>query len=389
MVFNVASSVKYIGQDDATLRFFESQYPVPDGMCYNSYLILDNKVAVMDTSDRRTVAAWLQDLSQALEGRKPDYLVVHHLEPDHAFGIAMAVQAYPELQIVCSAKAAQMLPLYFPDTNLSDRIMTMADGSTLELGNHKLTFFMTPMVHWPEVMMSFDSFDGLLFSADAFGKFGTYRSDADDWETEAARYYFNICGKYGAPVSAALRKASAFDIKKVLPLHGPVLEGERLTRAMELYAGWSQYKPQTDGVLIACASIHGNSLAAARKLQDILQEQGCKNVALVDLSVTDVSYAVSKAFQYSQAVFVASSYDAGLFPPMQSLLQHLQAKAWQNRRVAVVENGSWAPSAGRVMTELLSQMKSVTVCSPLVTLRGALKPQDIPALQTLARDLLS
>lgn len=385
----ITNDIIYIGQDDAELRLFESQYVVPAGMCYNSYLIMDEKIAIMDTSDKRTMKAWKADLVAALGGRTPDYLVVHHMEPDHASGIADVVALYPDIKIVCSAKAAQMLPLFYPNDDLAGKVMTVKEKDTLELGKHTLTFFMAPMVHWPEVMVSYDAEDKVLFSADGFGKFGVIDADPDDWACEARRYYFNICGKYGAPVSTLLRKVATLDIEQILPLHGPILKGEALAEALRLYTIWSSYKVEAEGVFVAYASIHGCTKQAVEKLVEILKEKGCKKVAVTDLSRDDMAEAIEDAFKYGKVVLAASSYDAGLFPPMYDFLHHLQIKAWQSRDVALIENGSWAPSAGRVMTEMVCEMKDVNIKGELVTLRGRMKDSDIPALEALADAIMA
>ena len=385
----ITPDILYIGQDDADLRLFESQYDVPEGMCYNSYLIQDEKIAIMDTSDRRTMAQWMSDLKDALAGRQPDYLIVHHVEPDHASGIAEVANAFPGIQIICSAKAKTMIPLFFPEGDLSDRITTVKEGDTLSLGKHELKFIMAPMVHWPEVMVTYDATDKVLFSADGFGKFGVIDADPDDWACEARRYYFNICGKYGAPVSTLLKKAAALEIEQILPLHGPVLKGEMLSEALRLYGIWSQYGVESEGVFIAHASIHGNTAEAAAKLKEILLAKGCKKVAICDLCREDQAEAIEDAFKYGKMVLAASSYDAGLFPPMYDFIHHLQLKTWQKREVALIENGSWAPSAGRVMTQMMQEMKDITIKGDLVTLRGKMKPADIPALEALADAILA
>ena len=384
----ITKDIRYIGVDDPTLALFESQYHTPDGMCYNSYVILDEKVAVMDTSDSRTIGQWKQNLTEALDGRQPDYLIVHHLEPDHASGIAEVCELYPSMQIVCSAKAKQMMPQYFEGSALEERILTVKEGDTLELGRHTLQFIMAPMVHWPEVMVTYDNLDRALFSADGFGKFGVYDADADDWACEARRYYFNICGKYGTPVSTMLKKASALDIERILPLHGPVLEGEKLAEALRLYTIWSAYDVETEGVFIAHASIHGNTAAAAEHLAEILKAKGCPKVAVSDLCRDDLSEAIEDAFRYGKMICMASSYDAGVFPPMYDFLHHLDIKAYQRRRVALVENGSWAPSAAKTMRPMLEGMKQVEVVEPVVTLRGRMKEADIPQLEAMADALL-
>lgn len=385
----ISQDIIYIGQDDAELRLFESQYVVPDGMCYNSYLILDEKIAIMDTSDSRTMEAWKKDLAAALDGRTPDYLIVHHLEPDHASGIAEVLALYPSLKVVCSNKAVQMMPLYFPNNDFADRVMTVKEKDTLSLGKHTLTFLMAPMVHWPEVMVTYDAQDKVLFSADGFGKFGVYEADADDWACEARRYYFNICGKYGAPVSTLLKKAATVEIEQILPLHGPVLKGEALAEALRLYTLWSSYQVEAEGVFVAYASIHGCTQEAVEKLVDILKAKGCKKVSVSDLCREDQAEAIEDAFKYGKVVLAASSYDAGLFPPMYDFIHHLQIKAWQNREVALIENGSWAPTAGRVMKEMVEAMKNVTIKGDTVTLRGRMKESDIPALEALADAILA
>ena len=350
MTKEISKDVLYIGVDDPTQQLFESQYHTPEGMCYNSYVILDDKVAVMDTSDSRTLDEWKQNLAAALNGRQPDYLVVHHLEPDHASGIAEVCALYSNMQIVCSAKAKQMMPQYFEDTALEARVITVKEGDTLALGRHTLHFVMAPMVHWPEVMVTYDDADRLLFSADGFGKFGVYEADADDWACEARRYYFNICGKYGGPVT---------------------------------------YDVETEGVFIAHASIHGNTAQAAERLVEILKAKGCPKVAITDLCRDDLGEAIEDAFRYGKMVCMASSYDAGVFPPMYDFLHHLDIKAYQRRRVALIENGSWAPSAAKTMRAMLEGMKQVEVVEPVVTLRGRMKDSDIPQLEAIAEAILS
>lgn len=386
---NITKDIIYIGQDDRETTLFESQYDLPEGMCYNSYLINDDKIAIMDTSDQRTFEAWLEDLKKALDGKTPDYLVVQHLEPDHTGGVEEVLNLYPEIKIVCSAKAATMIPLYFPNHDISENVMTVKEGDTLELGKHTLQFIMAPMVHWPEVMVTYDQTDKVLFSADAFGKFGVREADPDDWACEARRYYFNICGKYGGPVSTLLKKASALEIEQICPLHGPILKGEAMAEALRLYTIWSAYGVEAEGVFIAYASIHGCTKEAAELLSAILKGKGCKKVAIADLCREDQAEAIEDAFKYGKVVLAASSYDAGLFPPMYDFLHHLQIKAWQNREVALIENGSWAPSAGRVMKQMIEEMKNVTIKGDLVTIRGRMKDTDISALEALADAILA
>ena len=393
MIKNITADIRYIGVDDPEQHLFESQYHTPDGMCYNSFVILDEKVAIMDTSDSRTLEAWKANLKEALAGRQPDYLIVQHLEPDHASGIAEVCALYPTLQVVCSAKAKQMMPQYFTVPEGSpegkERVLTVKEGDTLALGRHTLSFIMAPMVHWPEVMVTYDATDKVLFSADGFGKFGVYDADADDWACEARRYYFNICGKYGTPVSTLLKKAAALDIQQILPLHGPVLEGEKMAEAVRLYTIWSAYDVETEGVFIAHASIHGNTAAAAERLVEILKAKGCPKVAISDLCRDDMGEAIEDAFRYGKMICMASSYDAGVFPPMYDFLHHLDIKAYQRRRVGLVENGSWAPSAAKTMRPMLEGLKQVEIVEPVVTLRGKMKDEDLAQLEALADAILA
>lgn len=393
MTKNLNDKVKYIGVDDLDLDLFESQYIVPDGMAYNSYLILDDKVTIMDTADARKVDEWKANLMEGLAGRKPDYLVVHHMEPDHSALIAWVLAEFPNLTLVASAKAIQMLGQFFENLNVDGRTLAVKEGSELELGEHKLRFIGAPMVHWPEVMLSFDEADGALYSADALGKFGAlskcgfYGRDDDDWACEARRYYFNIVGKYGAPVRTLLGKVAGLPVKTIRPLHGPILE-DNLSEYISLYTTWSNYAVETQGIFIACASIHGGTLAAANKLAEILRAKGAQRVVVSDLCRSDIAENVEDAFRHSVMVCCASSYDAGLFTPMYDFLHRLQIKGYCNRKVAIIENGSWAPSAGRVMKEMLSTMPNIEIVEPLVTIRSRMKSTDIPALESLANSLL-
>ena len=381
----VTNDIRYIGVDDKTLDLFESQYVVPNGVSYNSYVILDDKVAVMDTVDRRKTTEFLANLRQALAGRQPDYLVVQHMEPDHAASIQALVEQYPDVQLVASAKALQMLPLYFTGLDLS-RAVTVKEGDTLSLGRHELTFISAPMVHWPEVMMTYDKCDKVLFSADGFGKFGAL--DADEaWDDEARRYYFNIVGKYGPQVQSVLKKAAGLDIRAICPLHGPVLK-EDLGHYLDKYNIWSSYGVESEGVFIACASIHGHTAAAMEKLAEILKAKGCPKVVMADLTRDDTAKALENAFRYGKVVLAAASYNAGVMPAMEDFLHHLKGKNYQKRTVALVENGSWAPTAARTMREILGQTKDITVVEPAVTIRGALKDSDLPALEALADAIL-
>lgn len=393
MVRNLSDKVKYIGVDDLDLDLFESQYIVPEGMAYNSYIILDDKVAVLDTADARKADEWKANLKEALGSRQPDYLVVHHMEPDHSALIAWALAEFPAVTLVASAKAIQMLEQFFEGIQTQGRTLAVKEGSELELGEHKLRFIGAPMVHWPEVMISFDEADGALYSADAFGKFGAlgkcgfYGRDDDDWSCEARRYYFNIVGKYGAPVRTLLGKTAQLAIKTIRPLHGPILE-DNLSEYLNLYNIWCNYAVETEGIFIACASIHGGTLAAAEKLAEILRAKGAERVVVSDLCRSDFAENVEDAFRHSKLVVAASSYDAGVFTPMYEFLHRLQIKGFCNRKVAIIENGSWAPSAGRVMKEMLSSMSNIEIVEPMVTIKSRMKAADIPALEELASALL-
>lgn len=379
----ISDSILYIGADDHDIDLFESQYPVPGGISYNSYLILDEKVAVMDTIDRRRTEAWFEALTKALNGREPDYLVISHMEPDHAYNIGLLAEKYPNMKLVGNAKTFAMLPRFF-DASLNDRAVTVADGDSLSLGKHTLTFYTAPMVHWPEVMVSYESTEKLLFSADAFGRFGALDVDMP-WDDEARRYYLNIVGKYGVQVQALLKKAAGLDIEKILPLHGPVLEGD-LTPYLTKYDLWSRYEPEEKGVTLAWCSIHGNTEKAALLLRDFLEEAG-ETAACFDLSRCDMSAAVASAFRYDRLVLACPTYDGGLFPPMEDFLSHLKSKNFQNRAVALVENGSWAPIAAKLMGERLSAMKDMTVLGSPVIVASAVKPETEASLKALADEL--
>ena len=383
----IIPSIKYVGVDDLDIDLFESQYVVPEGMSYNSYIILDEKVAIMDTVDARKGAEWWANVEAVLDGRTPDYLVVQHLEPDHAALIHEVLDRFPRVKVVATAKAVQMLPQFFDCIEFEGRTIAVKEGDTLSLGSHTLQFFVAPMVHWPEVMVSYEQSEKVLFAADAFGKFGALCNEGS-WDCEARRYFINICGKYGAQVQALLKKAATLDIKTICPLHGPVLT-ENLGHYIGLYDIWSKYEPETEGVLVAYASIHGGTAAAANRLAVMLQEKGAPKVVVTDLSRCDMAEAVEDAFRYSHMVVCAASYDADVFPPMHDFLHHLKLKNYQNRKVAIVENGSWAPTAGRVMRAMLEGMKNVTVVEPMVTIRSRMKETDLPAMQQLATTLLA
>ena len=374
---NISESVKYIGVDDTTIDLFESQYVVPEGVSYNSYVILDEKIAIMDTVDKRGMKEWEDNLLKTLDGKKADYVIVQHMEPDHAGSLARLLELFPDITVVGNAKTFVMINQFFENINIKDSL-TVKEGDTLNLGSHTLTFVMAPMVHWPEVMVTYESSEKILFSADGFGKFGALSlTENEDWACEARRYYFNIVGKYGAPVQTLLKKASALDIKTICPLHGPVLS-DNLGYYLDLYNTWSSYQPESKGIFIAYASIHGNTAVAANRFADILRDKGVEKVVVTDLSRCDIAEAVEDAFRYDRMVLAAASYDAGVFPIMQDFLHHLQSKAYQNRTIGLIENGSWAPTAAKTMRSILDTMKNITIVEPVVTIKSALKENDIP-----------
>lgn len=386
MKVQISDAVKYIGVDDKTIDLFESQYIVPNGISYNSYLISDEKIAVMDTVDKRKTDVWLANLEEALGGRVPDYLVISHLEPDHASNIKLLADKFPLMKLVGNVKTFNMMPQYFEELDLTDRILTVKEGDELELGSHTLKFFMAPMVHWPEVMVTYESTEKILFSADGFGKFGALDTD-EDWACEARRYYFNICGKYGTQVQTLLKKAASLDIKTICPLHGPILS-ENLEYYINLYDIWSKYEPETDGVFIAYCSIHGNTEIAAKKLCDILQSKTDKKISIADLAREDMAECIEDAFRYSKMIVAAPSYDADVFPVMNDFLHHLKIKGYKNRTVGIIENGSWAPTAARVMNSYFEGMKNVIVVPTKVTVRASLKDSDVENLEKLADEIL-
>lgn len=377
----ISDSVLYIGCDDKDIDLFESQYVVPNGISYNSYVILDDKICVMDTVDKRKTSEWMNNLKNVLGDKTPDYLVVSHVEPDHAGSIADFIKAYPECKIVGNAKTFTFIEKFFDNIIADDKKVVVKENDTLELGSHTLTFVMAPMVHWPEVMVSYESSEKILFSADAFGKFGALDTE-EDWACEARRYYFNIVGKYGVQVQGLLKKAAALDIKTILPLHGPLLK-ENLEYYVNLYDIWSSYKAECEGVFIAFASIHGNTADAANKLKEMIEAKGVK-VAISDLSRDDIAEAVEDAFKYDRMVLAASSYDGGVFPPMETFIHHLKAKNYQNRTIGIVENGSWAPSAARTIKAVAETYKNCTIAEPVVTINSALKPDSEEKLKELA-----
>lgn len=381
----ISDSIKYIGADDTTLDLFESQYKVPNGMAYNSYIILDEKVAVMDTIDERKSEEWFNNLNAALNGRDVDYIVISHLEPDHAANIKALADKYPDAKLVLSAKAKAMLSQFFNIDNLDERCQVVAENDELSLGKHKLVFIMAPMVHWPEVMLEYETTEKVLFSADAFGKFGALCTD-EDWTCEARRYYFNIVGKYGAPVQTLLKKAAGLDIKTICPLHGPVLK-DNLNYYIEKYLTWSSYEPEDDGILVACASIHGNTKAAALKMVDILKEKGYEKVAFTDLTRDDMAEAVEDAFRYGRLIVAAASYDGGVFPPMEDFVNRLSHKAYQKRKVGIIENGSWAPTAARWLKTAFEGMKNITICPDIVTIKSTMNDTNIADMEKMAEEI--
>ena len=381
----ISDSIKYIGVDDTTLDLFESQYIVPNGVSYNSYLILDEKIAVMDTVDARKTEEWFDNLDKELKERVPDYLIVSHLEPDHSANIQLFTEKYKEAKLVLSAKAKAMLPQFFNIEGLDERCIVVKEGEELDLGNHHLKFIMAPMVHWPEVMIEYETTEKVLFSADGFGKFGALAHE-EDWACEARRYYFNIVGKYGIPVQTLLKKASTLDIEMICPLHGPILK-DNLGYYLNKYQIWSSYQSEDEGVLVASASIHGNTKEVALKIVDLLKEKGVK-VAFTDLTRDDMAEAVEDAFRYSKMILAGATYDGGVFAPMEDFLHRLQHKGYQNKKVGLIENGSWAPLANKVMKDLLSPMKNITICENTVTIKSTYKDENLEAITNLIEEII-
>ena len=382
----VTPSILYVGCDDHDIDLFESQYHVPKGVSYNSYVILDEKVAIMDTTDPRVTEEWLKNVETVLDGRKPDYLIIDHMEPDHAGNIQKIAEKYPDMQLVSNAKVFQMLPQFF-DFDLTGRTVTIKEGDTLSLGSHTLQFFMAPMVHWPEAMVTYEQSEKVLFSADGFGKFGALDAE-EEWADEARRYFINIVGKYGAQVQALLKKAATLDISIICPLHGPILK-EDLGYYIGKYLTWSSYEPEEEGIVVACASIHGNTKRAMLKFVDILKEKGAKNVVFFDLARDDMAEAISCAYRYDKMVLAGVTYDASLFPCMEDFLYHLKIKNFQNRKVAIVENGSWAPMAGKHMKAYLESMKNIDIIDPVVTIKSVAGEKEMEALAQLADQILA
>lgn len=387
---NISENVKYIGVADHDADLFENQYILESGMLFNSYVIFDEKIAIMDTVDRTAVTQWLANVKEVLNGKKPDYLVIHHLEPDHSAGILELHNLYPDMKLVGNAQTFRLLPQFFNE-DLSPLYETVADSGELNLGTRTLKFFTAPMVHWPEVMVSFESSEGLLFSADAFGKFGT-ETDTEDWACEARRYFFNIIGKYGTNVQTLLKKLINAGItescRTICPLHGPVLK-DNLGYYFDIYDTWSSYKPEDKGVLIACASIHGNTLTAAEYLRDELEKQGEKKIVLSNLCRSDVAEAVEDAFRYDRMVLMASSYDSGLFPPMETFLQHLAAKNYCNRKVAIIQNGTWGPTAAKVMKAILEPLKNLEYIGDVITIKTTMSDANRKEISDLAAKIVN
>lgn len=382
----ISNDIIYIGADDKDIDLFENQYKVPNGISYNSYIIKDEKIAIMDTIDKRKTKEWIDNLEKALNGKNPDYLVISHLEPDHAYNIEYLSKKYPEMKLVGNDKTFAFIPQFFNIPNLEERKVLVKEGDTLSLGKHTLKFFMAPMVHWPEVMVEYEEYEKILFTADAFGKFGSLDTD-EPWDDEARRYYINIVGKYGLQVQNLLKKASTLDIKMICPLHGPILK-DNLEHYINKYNIWSSYTPEEDGIFIACSSIHGNTFEACKVLKEILEKNGAKKVILSDLSRADMAESVANAFRYSKIIFAASSYNFGVFTPMKQLLMHLQERNFQNRTVGIIENGTWAPTAGKCMQDILVAMKNINIIDPLVTIRSRLNEESKLKLEELSKNIL-
>ncbi len=383
---SISDEIIYIGADDKTIDLFESQYIVPNGISYNSYLIKDEKNVVMDTIDKRKTDEWLINLEKALAGEKPDYLVVSHLEPDHAYNVGVLANKYPEMKIVGNNKTFAFMTQFFDISNLEERKVVVSEGEELNIGKHTLQFFMAPMVHWPEVMVTYEKYEKIVFSADGFGKFGALDAE-EDWACEARRYYFNICGKYGIQVQALLKKLATLDVKMICPLHGPILK-ENLEYYINKYDIWSSYKPEDDGVFVVYASIHGNTADATKELEKMLKEKGAKKVVVSDLSRIDIAEAIEDAFRYDKMILAASTYDAGVFTPMQRFLNELQAKNYQSRKIGLIENGTWAPLAAKTMKETVDKMKDISVCEQIVTIRTKLTEESKDQMKLLVEEIL-
>lgn len=380
----VTEQIFYVGVNDKTLDLFEGQYEIPNGVSYNSYIIMDEKIAIMDMVDKRAAKDWFENVQEVLGEKQPDYLIVSHLEPDHSANLSEVLERYPNIQIVSNEKLFAMLPQFF-DVDITERKVAVKEGDTLSLGKHELHFVMAPMVHWPEVMVTYDSMDKILFSADGFGKFGALDVE-EDWACEARRYYFNIVGKYGMPVQTLLKKAATLDIQIICPLHGPILS-ENLEYYIGKYQTWSSYEPEDEGVFIAYASMHGNTKQAALKLAEMLQEKGVLKVAVADLAREDMAECIEDAFRYDRLVVACPTYDGGIMPVMQDFIYHLKLKMYQKRTVGIIENGSWAPMAAKIMREQFEAMKDVTVLEEVVTIRSCVKESDEGKITALANRL--
>ena len=383
---NITEQIKYIGVDDKTIDLFEGQYVVPNGISYNSYLIKDEKNVIMDTVDKRATEEWFKNLEKELENEKPDYIVVSHMEPDHAANIQKLTEKYPDIKIIGNEKTFTFIQQFFDIQKLEERKIVVKEGDTISTGKHTLQFFMAPMVHWPEVMVTYEQTEKILFTADGFGKFGTLDTD-EEWTCEARRYYFNIVGKYGVQVQQLLKKATNLDIKIICPLHGPILK-DNLSFYVQKYGIWSKYEPEDEGVLIAYASIYGHTKEAAEEMVSILKEKGVEKIAITDLARDDMAEAIEDAFRYDKMILAASSYNMGVFPFMEQFLHHLQGKNFQNRKVGIIENGTWAPSAGRCMREILEKMKNIEICPTVVTIRSKMNEQNKKEMQQLAEEMI-
>ena len=382
----ISKDILYIGASDKNIKIFENQYVLENGMSYNSYVIKDKKNVVLDTIDEKLTDKWIENLEKALDGEKPDYLIVSHMEPDHAYNIGILAKKYPEMKIVGNQITFNMLANFFKEIDFSNRKFVVMEGDVLDIGNHKLQFFMAPMVHWPEVMVTYEQTEKILFSSDGFGKFGAIEPE-EDWDCEARRYYFGIVGKYGMQVQALLKKAANLDIQMICPLHGPILK-ENLGYYIDKYNTWSSYKPEEEGIYIACSSIYGNTLKTAEKLAEILKEKGAKKVVLGDLTKEDWAEAVEDAFKYSHLIVASSSYNAGVFPPMKQFLDRLKERNYQNRTVGIIENGSWAPSAGKCMKNVLQEMKDINIIEPIITIKSTMSNENIAQMEEMAEKIL-
>ena len=382
----ISKDIKWIGASDNDLKLFEGQYMLENGMSYNSYLIKDEKNVILDTIDERVTNIWEEKLEKELNGEKPDYLIISHMEPDHAYNIGLLTKKYPNMKLVGNQMTFNILQNFFSDIDLSSRKVIVTEGDVLDLGKHKLQFFMAPMVHWPEVMVTYEQTEKILFSADGFGKFGSLECD-EEWDCEARRYYFGIVGKYGVQVQALLNKASTLDIKMICPLHGPILK-ENLGYYLDKYNTWSKYEPEEEGIFIAVASIYGNTVEVGNKLAEILKEKGAKKVVVSDLRTEDWAEAVEDAFRYSKLIVASSTYNMEIFPPMEQFLHHLSSRNYQKRKVGIIENGSWAPSSGKKMKEILEKMKDIEIVEPTITIKSRLKEEDISKLENLADEIL-